>query len=90
MRAPRFPTIDHRKKYHVTLKLKGQFSEYYGIFHNSLYVARFESWSERHMWVEFVVGSLQSLLREVLEFPPFLKNQHFQIPTRSGTYGEHS
>ena len=50
----------------------------------------FESWRRRHMWVEFVVGSLP-LLREVflrvLQFSPLLKNQHFQIPIRSGTHG---
>ena len=38
------------------------------------------------MWVEFVAGS--SLLREgflrVLRFSLRLKNQHFQIPIRSG------
>ena len=67
----------------------------------------FHSRRRRHMWVEFVVGSL--LLREVfprvLRFSPLLKNQqirphgafpwlwrwkknqHFQIPIRSGTYG---
>ena len=49
----------------------------------------FESWRRRHMWVEFVVGSLP-LLREVflrvLRFSPLLKNQHFQIPIRSGTH----
>ena len=43
----------------------------------------FNSWTQRYMWVEFVVGSLLCLLREVflrvLRFSPLLKNQHFQI-----------
>ena len=30
------PPIDHCKKYHNVLKLKRQFWEYYGIFHNSV------------------------------------------------------
>ena len=50
---------------------------------------RFESWRWRHMWVEFVVGSLpcsEGFLR-LLRFSPLLKNQHFQIPIRSGTHG---
>ena len=48
---------------------------------------RFKSWCRRHMWVEFVVGSLP-MLREVflwvLRFSPLLRNQHFQIPIRPG------
>ena len=48
-------------------------------------------YDKHHMWFEFVVGSLP-LLREVflrvLWFPPLLKNQHFQIPIRSGTHGK--
>ena len=40
----------------------------------------------------FVVGSLDPLLQDwffsrVLRFFPLLKNQHFQIPIRSGTHG---
>ena len=40
--------------------------------------------------VEFVVGSLPCSKRfflRVLRFSPPLKNQHFQIPIRSGTHG---
>ena len=44
----------------------------------------FKSRCRRHTWVEFVVAWFSPLLREVflrvLQFPPFLKNQHFQIP----------
>ena len=45
----------------------------------------------RYMWVEFVVGS-QSLAPRgfspgYLRFSPLLKNQHFQFPIRTGTYG---
>ena len=47
----------------------------------------FDSRTRSHMWVEFVVGSSSSLLREVflrvLWFYPLLKNQHFQIPISS-------
>ena len=40
----------------------------------------FDSPTRRHMWVEFVVGS-----RPCSEgFFSLLKNQHFQIPIRSG------
>ena len=41
------------------------------------------------MWVELVVGSLllQEVFLRVLQFSPLLKNQHFQIPIRSGTHG---
>ena len=39
------------------------------------------------MWVEFVVGSLREVFLRVLQFSPLLKNQHFQIPIRSGTHG---
>ena len=45
----------------------------------------------RHMWIDFVVGSLPRSRKEVflrvLRFSPLLKNQHFQIPIRSGTHG---
>ena len=50
----------------------------------------FESWRRRHMWVEFVVGSLPCSVRffsGYSGFPLSLKNQHFQIPIRSGTHG---
>ena len=50
----------------------------------------FESWRRRHMWVEFVVGSLpcsERFFSECSGFPLSLKNQHFQIPIRSGTHG---
>ena len=42
------------------------------------------------MWVEFVVDSLpcsERFFLRVLRFSPLLKNQHFQIPIRSGTHG---
>ena len=42
----------------------------------------FKSRHQRHIWVEFVVGSLVFL--RVLPVFPSLKNQHFQIPIRSG------
>ena len=42
----------------------------------------------RHMWVEFVVGSLlapRGFSPVILVTPPpLLRNQHFQIPFRSG------
>ena len=43
---------------------------------------RFDSRNPRHMWVEFVVGSLLCSERffRVLRFSPLLENQHFQIP----------
>ena len=47
----------------------------------------FESLRRRHMWVEFVVSSLREVFLRVLRFSPLLKNQHFQIPIRSGTHG---
>ena len=49
----------------------------------------FESWRRRHMWVEFVVGSLPCSERFFYGYSGFLvfKNQHFQIPIRSGTHG---
>ena len=47
---------------------------------------RFESWHQLHMWVEFVVGSLQEVFLLVLWFSPLLRNQLFQIPLRSGTH----
>ena len=49
----------------------------------------FESWRRRHMWAEFVVGSLPCFERffsGYSGFPLSLKNQHFQIPIRSGTH----
>ena len=47
-----------------------------------------EYWRRRHMWVEFVVGSLfREVFLRVLRFSPLLKNQHFQISIRSGTHG---
>ena len=36
---------------------------------------RFKSWHQRHLWVEFVVGSLPC------------SEGFFQIPIRSGTHG---
>ena len=40
------------------------------------------------MWVELVVGSLPCFERNrELQFFPLLKNQHFQIPIRSGAHG---
>ena len=50
----------------------------------------FKSRRRRHMWVEFVVGSLPCSKRfffRVLRFSPLLKNQQFQILIRSGTHG---
>ena len=51
----------------------------------------FESWPRRHMWVEFVVGSLpcsEIFFSRYSGFSPLLlKNQHFQIPVWSGTHG---
>ena len=47
----------------------------------------FKSRRRRHMWVEFVVGSLlcsERVFFRVLRFSPLLKNQHFQIPIRPG------
>ena len=44
----------------------------------------FRTW--RHMWVEFVVGSLlcsERFFSRYSRFPLSLKNQHFQIPMRS-------
>ena len=43
-----------------------------------------------YMWVEYVAGSLpcsERLFSQYSGFPPLLKNQHFQIPIRSGTHG---
>ena len=52
---------------------------------------KFKSWRRRHMWVEFVVGTLPCSERffsgYTAEFSPLLQNQHFQIPIRSGTHG---
>ena len=54
---------------------------------------RFDSRTRCHMWVEFVVGSrpcsdlLCEVFLRVLRFSPLPKNQHFQIPTRSGICG---
>ena len=41
------------------------------------------------MWVEFLVGSLLAPIGflRVLRFPPLHKNQHCQIPIRSGVHG---
>ena len=51
----------------------------------------FDSRTRRHMWLEFIVVGSRPLLREaflqVFRFPPPFKNQHFQIPTRSGIRG---
>ena len=49
----------------------------------------FKSRRRRHMWVEFVVGSLPCSERFFYGYSGFLvfKNQHFQIPIRSGTHG---
>ena len=50
----------------------------------------FKSWRQRHMWVEFVVGSLPRSERFFSGYPgffPLLKNQHFQILIQSGTRG---
>ena len=50
----------------------------------------FESWRRCHMWVEYVAGSLpcsERLFSQYSGFLPLLKNQHFQIPIRSGTHG---
>ena len=47
----------------------------------------FDSRTRRHMWVEFVVGSLPCFERffsGYSGFPLSSKNQHFQIPIRSG------
>ena len=49
----------------------------------------FESWRRRHMWVEFVVGSVpcsERFFSGYSGFPLSLKI-HFQIPIRSGTHG---
>ena len=50
----------------------------------------FESWCQCHMRVEFVVGSLacsERVFSRYSNFPPLLKNQHFQIPIQSGMHG---
>ena len=51
----------------------------------------FDSKTPRHMWVEFVVGSRRCALRGFFSgFPVFFslyKNQHFQIPVRTGIRG---
>ena len=47
-------------------------------------VPGFDSWTRRHIWVEFVVGSLlREVFLRVFRFSPLLKIQHFQIPIRS-------
>ena len=49
----------------------------------------FESWRQRHMWVEFVVGSLpcsERFFAGYSGFPLSLKT-NTQIPIRSGTHG---
>ena len=48
--------------------------------------AGFDSWTQRHMWVEFVVGSLlcsERFFSGYSGFPLSSKNQHFQILIRS-------
>ena len=51
----------------------------------------FDSRSRRHMWVEFVVGSLLAprpgAFLRVLRYFLLLENQHCQIPIRSGMHG---
>ena len=50
----------------------------------------FKSRHRCHMWVEFCCWFSPLLLEvflRVLWFSPLLKNQHFQIPIRSGTHG---
>ena len=49
----------------------------------------FDSWTQRHMNVEFVVGSrpCSEGFLWVFRFSSLLKNQHFQIPIRSGIPG---
>ena len=47
---------------------------------------RFDSRTRRHMWVEFVVGSLlcsERFFFRLLLFSPFLKIARFKIPIRS-------
>ena len=47
----------------------------------------FKSRRQRHMWVEFVVGSLlcsERFFFRVLRFSPLFKNQHFQIQILPG------
>ena len=40
----------------------------------------------RTMWVEFVVGPLpRGFSQGTPDFFPLLKNEHFQVPVRSGT-----
>jgi len=46
----------------------------------------FDSLTRRHMWVEFVVGSLlysERFFSGYSGFPLSSKNQHFQIPVRT-------
>ena len=45
----------------------------------------FDSWSHRHMWVEFVVGSLLAP-RGFFPVFPLQKELHCQIPIRSGMH----
>ena len=50
----------------------------------------FESWRRRHMWVEFVVGSLpcsERFFSGYSGFPLSLKTNTFKIPIRSGMHG---
>ena len=49
----------------------------------------FDSRTRRHMWVEFVVGSLLCSERFFSGYSgfPLSSNQHFQIPIRSGMHG---
>ena len=46
----------------------------------------FKSQHPSHMWVEFVVGSLPYSERFLSGYFPSPKNQHFQIPIRSGMH----
>ena len=50
----------------------------------------FKSLRRRHMWVEFVVGSLRRTERFFSGYSgfPSPQNQHFQIPIRPGTHGD--
>ena len=49
-----------------------------------------DSRSRRHVWLEFVIGSLlcsERFFFQVLRVFPLLKNQHFLIPIRPGILG---
>ena len=54
----------------------------------------FDSWTRRHMWVDFVVGSHPCskgffFLRVLRFFSSLLKKPTFQIPIQSGIRGPH-